>query len=55
MDNAVQATLEMEPYSKPVPSGIVQVSGEVEEDAGAVALTAVQRPSDLKMILERIE
>ena len=32
-----------------------KVSEEVEEDARAVALTAVQRLSDLKMILERME
>ena len=55
MDIVVQATLDMESYSKPVPSGIAQVSEEVEEDARAVALTAVQRLSDLKMILERME
>ena len=39
VDNAVQATLEMESYSKPVPSVVAQVSEEVEESAGAVALT----------------
>ncbi len=55
VDDAVQATLEMESYSKPVPSGIAQVSEEVEEEAEAVALTAVPRPSDLKIILERME
>ena len=52
VDNAVQATPEMESYSKPVPS---RISQEVEEDAGTVALTALQRPSDLKVILERME
>ena len=55
VDEAVRATLEMESYSKPVPSGIAQISEEVEEDAGAVAATIVQRPSDLKLILERME
>ena len=55
VDEAVRVTLEMESYSKPVPSGIAQISEEVEEDAGAVAATIVQRPSDLKLILERME
>lgn len=55
VDEAVRAILEMESYSKPVPSGTAQISEKVEEDAGAVAATIVQRPSDLKLILERMK
>ena len=53
VDDAVCATLEMESYSKPVPS-VTPISEEVEEEAGAVAPTAVQGSSELKVILERM-
>ncbi len=50
IDEAVRATLEMESYSKPMPSGITAVSEE-----GAVAISSVQGTSDLKMIMEKME
>ncbi len=53
IDEAVRATLEMESYSKPMPSGITAVSEEAEE--GAVAISSVQGTSDLKMIMEKME
>ena len=47
----------MESYSKPALSGIapIIVSEEGEENTTAVAAAMVQRPSDLKLILERVE
>jgi hypothetical protein len=55
VDGAVQATLEMESYSKQVPSGISQISEDAEEGTGAVALSTLQNPSDMKMLLAKME
>lgn len=54
VDDAVRATMEMESYSKPVLTGITPVSEEAEEDE-TVAAVMGQKPSDLKLILERME
>ena len=54
MDDAVRATLEMESYSKPPSSAMNQVSEGVDEDSSVAAATT-QRPSDLKLVLERME
>ena len=54
MDDAIRATLEMESYSKPPSSAMNQVSEGVDKDSSVAAATT-QRPSDLKLVLERME
>ena len=44
----------MESYSKPAPSGIMQVTEDVEEE-GAVATATLQTPSAMKLILGKME
>ena len=55
IDDAVQASLEMESYSKRVPSEIVQVTEDIGEDTGAVAVAAARVPNDVKMLLEKMD
>ena len=55
IDDAVQATLEMESYSKRVSSGIAQVTEDIGEDTGAVAVAAARVPNDVKMLLEKMD
>ena len=56
VDDAVWTTLEMESYTKPVPSGLTPVSEEVPDSAAVAVIKPMRRSDvDLKLILDRME
>lgn len=55
VDDAVRATLEMESYTKPAVSGISPVSEKPEDNTSGAAAAVTQKPSDLKLVLERMD